>query len=308
MTTMIIDTDTASDDAVAIAMALRSSEVEVAAITTVAGNCNFEQATRNALFTAEMCRSDVPVYRGSAGPLRVSPEYATWFHGEDGLGDRGYPPPRGRHRALDGVDALVSTIRENPGCVLVTLGPLTNVALALRQAPDIVESVGRCVIMGGAANTVGNVTPAAEFNLWFDPHAASEVFRSGLPIEMVGWELCRDEAGLDAAEQAHVRAIGTELADFFLDCNATAIAATKKQSGSDSLELPDPVAMAIALDKKNVVKHSSKHYVAIEADSPLTRGMSVVDSLDIMNEAPNTEIIWGIDIARFKEMVYEAAR
>ena len=306
--TMIVDTDTASDDAVALAMASRYPDVDVVAITTVAGNCDVEQATRNALYTAELCGSSVPVYPGSAGPLLVEASYATWFHGEDGLGDQGYPPPARSREATDAVSALIGSIRANPGCTLVTLGPLTNIALAVRQAPDIVANVGRCVVMGGTANAVGNVTPAAEFNLWFDPHAARAVFAAGLPIELGAWELCRGEAGLTARDQAALKGLDTDLGHFFVDCNATSIAATKKQSGSDLLELPDPVAMAIALEEDRIVKRSSKHYVEIEAESTLTRGMSVVDSLDVTGNEPNVDVIWEIDAARFKDMIFEAAR
>jgi purine nucleosidase len=305
---LIIDTDTASDDAVALIMALRNPAVDVAAITTVAGNCPVDQATRNALYTAELCGSTVPVHPGADRPLLVPAAYATWFHGQDGLGDQGYPPPQRNPDPQDAIDALIHTIRAHPGCVLVTLGPLTNVALAIRRAPDIVELVGRCVVMGGAANTVGNVTPAAEFNLWFDPHAAAMVFAAGLPIEMVGWELCRGPAGLDADEQAQVRAIGTELAHFLLDCNATAIAAITEQSGSNTLELPDPVAMAVALDPERIVTASSRHHVAVEADSALTRGMSVVDRLDVTGQPATTEVVWSIDVAAFKAAVVDAVR
>ena len=305
---MIIDTDTASDDAVALAMALRHADVDVVAITTVAGNCSVEQATRNALYTAQLCGSSVPIHMGSAGPLLVQAQFATWFHGDDGLGDQGYPPPDRTATSTEGVGALIDSIRSNPGCILVTLGPLTNIAVAIRQAPDIVDLVGRCVVMGGTVNAVGNVTPAAEFNLWFDPHAARAVFASSLPIELGAWELCRGEAGLTAEEQAALKALDTELGHFFVDCNATAVAATKAQSGSNSMELPDPVAMAIALEKDRIVKSSSRHYVEIEAESTLTRGMSVVDSLHVTDKLPNVEVFSSIDVRRFKEMIMEAAR
>ncbi len=304
---MIIDTDTASDDAVALAMALRHPEVEVLAVTTVAGNCPVGQATDNALFTAELCGSDAPVFQGAAAPLLVEARFATWFHGQDGLGDQGYPPPSRYAEESDGVSALITQIRDNPGSTLVTLGPLTNVALALAQAPDLVGLVGRCVVMGGAANTVGNVTPAAEFNLYFDPHAARMVFASELPIEMVGWEICRGEAGLDATERAALRALDTPLAHFFLDCNSTALEASHRQSGTDRLQLPDPTAMAVAIDKERVVTRSSRHYVEVEAESPLTRGMSVVDSLDVTGKPANVEVVEAIDTTRFKQMIFEAA-
>ena len=305
---MVIDTDTASDDAVALAMALRHPGVEVVAITTVAGNCPVEQSTRNALYTAELCGADVPVYQGAAAPLVVDARFATWFHGQDGLGDQGYPPPQQAPESTDAAAALIKAIRANPGCVLVTLGPLTNLVFALRQAPDLVDLVGRCVVMGGTANAVGNVTPAAEFNLWFDPHAARAVFASGLPIEMVPWALCRGEAGFDRREQEALKALDTPLAHFFVDCNSTAVEAARRQSGTDRMELPDPVAMAIALDRNTVVTHATRHYVEVEAESPLTRGMSVVDSLDVTGRPPNVEVVRAIDRRRFKEMVFETAR
>lgn len=305
---MVIDTDTASDDAVALAMALRHPDVDVVAITTVAGNCPVEQGTRNALYTVELCGADVPVYQGAAEPLVVSAHFATWFHGKDGLGDQGYPPPKQKPERTDAPTTLVSAIRRHPGCTLVTLGPLTNLVIALRQAPDLVDLVERCVVMGGTVNAVGNVTPAAEFNLWFDPHAARAVFLSGLPIEMVAWELCRGAAGFDRAEQEALKGLDTPLAHFFVDCNSTAVEAARRQSGTDRMELPDPVAMAVALDREAVVTHATRHYVEVESGSALTRGMSVVDSLDVTGKAPNVEVVRSIDIARFKELVFDAAR
>jgi purine nucleosidase len=137
---------------------------------------------------------------------------ATFFHGQDGLGDHGYPPPSRPAASRDAVSALVEAVRAYPGVVLVTLGPLTNVALALARAPQIASEVSRCVVMGGAACTVGNVTPAAEYNVWCDPEAARACFRSALPIEMVGWELSRGSANLDEADIARCLALGTERA------------------------------------------------------------------------------------------------
>src|SRR5437660_8250034 len=136
--TFLIDTDTASDDAVALIMALRAPEVQVAAITVVAGNVPLDQATRNALYTAELCGSSVPVYAGAALPLLREPRHAQWFHGADGLGDQGYPPPKRAAEPEHAVDAMIEVIAAHPGIVLVTLGPLTNLALALVRSPEIV--------------------------------------------------------------------------------------------------------------------------------------------------------------------------
>ena len=319
-TPILIDTDTASDDAVALIMALRSPHVRVEGITVVAGNVPLGQAVRNALYTVELCGADVPVYAGAARPLERELETAEFFHGVDGLGDRGYPPPRGQPTDGDAAEALIETIDAHPGIVLVTLGPLTNVALALRREPAIAERVGRCVIMGGAACTVGNMTPAAEFNLWADPDAARIVFESGLPIEMVGWELCRGEANLTDEEMAYVKGFDTPLAHFAIDCNSTALEENRRQSGDPGLGLPDPVAMAIALDPAICTRRSG-HRVQVEAASALTRGMTVVDRLDVAGEPhneevwgvlarrpPNATICWEIDVPAFKEILYSVLR
>jgi purine nucleosidase len=306
MREFIVDTDTASDDAVALIMALRWPDVDVLAITTVSGNVKVENAARNALITAELCGSDVPVHVGSDRPLRVEPQYAHFFHGSDGLGDRGYPEPKRSPDDTHAVEALIATIRDHPGVTLVTLGPLTNIATALQRAPEIATNVASCVVMGGAACTVGNITPAAEWNLWVDPDASNIVFSSGLPIVMVGWELCRGEANLGDDEMTAVRAIGTDLARFAIDCNAAAIESNRQWLGDPGLGLPDPVAMAVALDPDRVVRRASRHHVEIEHTSELTRGMSVVDQLGVRDLKPNATVVWEIDVRRFKEILRQA--
>ncbi len=317
---LLIDTDTASDDAVALIMALRHPDVDVAAITVVSGNVSVDQGLRNALYTVELCEAEVPVYRGAAKPLNREATYAHFFHGQDGLGDQNYPLPTRTPAAGDAVEVLIETIRATPGIELVTLGPLTNVALAIQQAPDIVPRVSRCVVMGGAACTVGNVTPAAEYNIWVDPEAARIVFHSGLPIEMVGWQLCRLEANLMESEMAMIRDFQTTLARFTLDCNRTALEANRRQSGDPGLALPDPVAMAVTIDP-SVCTHKSAHHVDIETQSDLTRGMTVVDALGIVSDErnypvwnaitgrpPNVSVCWEIDIPAWKNMLYSVLR
>jgi purine nucleosidase len=304
MPTFLIDTDTASDDAVALVMALRHPGTRVAAITTVAGNVSVDIATRNALFVAELCDAHVPVYEGASRPLVREPTWAYFFHGSDGLGDRGYPPPRRTPEPEHAADALVRHVRDLAGeVVLVTLGPLTNVAMALQRDPEIATMVARCVVMGGAANTVGNITPAAEYNIYVDPEAAAIVFESGLPIEMVGWELCRGDANLDDREMAMISAMGGPVATFAIDCNATALVANREWLGDHGLGLPDPVAMAVALDP-SLVTRASRHHVAVETRSELTRGMTVVDALGVTDGAPNAQICWEIDVPRWKGLLF----
>jgi purine nucleosidase len=318
--TFLIDTDTASDDAVALIMALRTPDVRVVTITTVAGNVNVQQATRNALYTVELCGANVPVYAGAEKPLLREYQNATWFHGRDGLGDHNYPPPRKAADRLHAVDAIIDTIEANPGIVVVTLAPLTNLALALAKKPAIAAGVGRCVVMGGAPCCEGNVTPAAEYNIWVDPEAARIVMLSGLPVELIGWQLSRWDAVVNEEDIASIQALNNPVARFAIECNSHARKAYKIQTGEDGISLPDPVAMCIALDP-TIGTEWSDHYVDIEAQSELTRGMTVVDRLNVAEDDRNREIwrnalhsnrkakvCWRIDSKRWKAALFAGLR
>ncbi len=316
----LIDTDTASDDAVAIIMALRALDVRVVAITTVAGNVDVQQSTQNALYTVELCGADVPVYTGAEKPLLRRYENATWFHGRDGLGDHGYPPPRRAPGKLHAVDAIVEAIEANPGLVIVTLAPLTNLALALAKKPNIAAKVGRCVVMGGAPCCEGNVTPAAEYNIWVDPEAARMVMLSGLPVELVGWHLCRGDAVVREDDIARILGFDNAVARFAIECNSHAREAYKAQTGEEGISLPDPVAMCLALDP-TVGTEWSSHYVEIETQSELTRGMTVVDRLKVSADDRNralwaqvqqkgskAKVCWTLDTKRWKHALFSALR
>ncbi|MGH7176684.1 MAG: nucleoside hydrolase, partial [Tepidisphaeraceae bacterium] len=270
------------------------------------------------LYTAELCGSDVPVFVGAARPLLRRASHADWFHGKDGLGDMNYPSAKKRAQSEHAVDATIRTIQQNPGIEVVTLGPLTNVALAISREPGIVRGISRCTVMGGNPCCEGNVTPAAEYNIWCDPEAAAIVIGSGMNIELVGWHLCRGEANLGPADIAHVRAIDTKLAHFAMDCNRVAMQANRRQSGDAGIALPDPVAMSIALDP-TICTDRSEHLVAIETHSDLTRGMTVVDRLNVGADERNqgewvhaelsagkAMIGWRIDVPRWKQMLYGA--
>jgi purine nucleosidase len=318
MRNFLIDTDTASDDAVAIIMALAEPSVRVVGLTTVAGNVGLEQATQNALLTAEVCNSDVPVFAGAAKPLSRAHDHAHWFHGKDGMGDRGYPAPKRKPEDEPAVDAIVRLARAQPGLALVTLGPLTNIALALERDQGLAERIGRCVVMGGAPCCEGNVTPAAEYNIWVDPEAARAVFRSKLNLEMVGWHVSRGPSVLRDDEIAAIEALGTPKAKFAIETNSRAREAYHVQTGEVGLSLADPTAMAVALDR-SIGLSWSRHRVAIECDSALTRGMTVVDRLNVSADENNArvwkaaagehegaDILWTLDSRRFKAMLKAA--
>jgi purine nucleosidase len=318
MRPFLIDTDTASDDAVAIIMALSHPDVRVLGLTTVAGNVGLEQATRNALLTAEICGAHTPVFMGAGQPLMRALQDAHWFHGKDGLGDHAYPAPKRAPEREHAVEAIVRLAHDEPGLTLVTLGPLTNIALALAREPMIAAKIGRCVVMGGAPCCEGNVTPAAEYNIWVDPEAARAVFRSKLKIEMIGWHVSRGDSVLSDAEVGAIEALGTAKAHFAIESNSRAREAYRIQTGEVGLSLADPTAMAVALDR-SVGLSWSRHRVAIECASDLTRGMTVVDRLGVNSDAINADvwgaaagqsdgadILWTFDSARFKAMLKAA--
>ena len=315
----LIDTDAGSDDAVAVLMALRHPDVDVRAISVVAGNVPLAQGVKNARFFAELCGSDAPVYGGASRPLIRELAPADWFHGADGLGDWGerFAPQHAPAQAGHAVEAIIETVRQRPGIVVVTLGPLTNLAMAVRQAPDIAAQVSRCVVMGGAACTNGNVTPAAEYNIWCDPEAAQIVFRSGLPVEMVGWEFSQGDFALSLDDIEDIRRLNTAYADFAIDSNRKGMRGYEIQTGEIGISLPDGVAMAVAIDP-TICKSKSRHYVDIECRSELTRGMTVVDRLNLADDGRNADtwrevlngkarplVCWELDAGGWKNLLYE---
>jgi purine nucleosidase len=317
MRSFLIDTDTASDDAVALIMALRAPDVRVEAVTVVSGNVPLKRATENALYTLELCgASDVPVFMGADRPLTRKAAHAEWFHGADGFGNQNYPPAKIRPQREHAVDAMIRVIRANPGIEFVTLGPLTNVALALKRDPSMVSTVKRCVVMGGNPCCEGNVTPAAEYNIWCDPEAAQIVFRSAMNIELIGWQLCRGEANISESDITHIRALNTKRAHFAIDINRIAMEANRTQCGEIGIPLPDPVAMAVAIDPSITIE-SSPHRVEVECASDLTRGFTVVDRLNVSKDNRNrgvwsggadtpATIVWKIDVPRWKALLFRA--
>ena len=315
----IIDTDTASDDAVAILMALEWGDVEVEAVTIVSGNMPVEQGSINARYTIELCNKSTPVYIGCDKPLKKKREHADWYHGPDGMGGMNYPSPKNSSLEESAIDFLINSFRNAPGEItLVTLGPLTNIAVAIEKDPSIVSCIKNIVVMGGSSCTVGNVTPAAEYNIWCDPEAADIVFNSGHPdITMVGWELCRGEANITEEEMEYVYSFKTTKGDFTIDCNKHALESSQNWLGDPGLGLPDPVAMSVALDDSVVLKQS-RHSVQVVLDGP-SRGMTIVDQLHVGESEPNIDeywsdtnrninVCWELDNKKWKEILYSTLK
>tara|TARA_B100001179_G_scaffold39829_1_gene26001 strand:+ start:2085 stop:2993 length:909 start_codon:yes stop_codon:yes gene_type:complete len=239
----IIDTDPGVDDAIAILMAMASSEIEILGLTTVGGNVPLARATRNALSLLQAAsRSDIPVAKGASRPLRGKFAYAPYFHGPSGLSQR-LPDPANGPVEDGAVKFLYDQLTGERGeAVLVALGPLTNLAVLLRERPIALEQAKQIVVMGGAVNTPGNVTPEAEFNFYCDPVAADIVLSSRLPITMVDLAACRQVK--IGREQALGLKSATPLGRLMLDMLQGWF---HRELSREEFEFCDPLAMAIAL-------------------------------------------------------------
>ncbi|SHF97638.1 purine nucleosidase [Kaistia soli DSM 19436] len=277
-TTLWIDTDTGSDDAVALVMAFMNPTVEIAGISVVMGNCSLEKALQNALYTREICgATHVPVYAGIGKALIRGPFDAVNVHGEDGMGDIGLPLSGRLPDEGHAVDKMIEVILSRPGEItLVTLGPLTNVAVALAREPRLAQAVKHCVIMGGIGDGPGNVTPASEFNIYADPDAARMVFQSGMPIVMCGWEVSCRYAVVEPADTDELKRVGGSLGAFCVDIQRFLVEFATKVSGLPGIDLPDPITMAIAIDPSIVVKSSEAFVEVVNADGPAL-GQTIVD-------------------------------
>lgn len=308
MRRMIIDTDTASDDAVAIMMAVHSPHISVEALTVVAGNVTLEQASINARFTLQLCNNDIPVYLGCDRPWLQTASTAEWFHGDDGMGNMNYPAPQKAASKTHAVNALIERFQQAPGDIeLVTLGPLTNIATALSMEPELAKWIKHCYVMGGAAATLGNVTPAAEYNFWCDPEAARKVLHSGVPLTLLGWELSCDDAALNDDEMEQVSNLGSERAKVAIDCNRSAVIASRELQAQSGMALADPVAMAVAIDPSISIKQKTC-FVDIETQSDMTRGMSVVDLNHVLGREHNATVCLEIDSAAWKALLRNCLR
>jgi purine nucleosidase len=306
MRRFLIDTDTASDDAVALVLALRHPDVQVEAITVVAGNVPVDQGVQNALHTVELTGKSVPVYRGMAAPIRRTFQSAQHVHGSDGMGDIGLPLSGRTPAPEHATDILLETIGRSPGEItLVTLGPLTNVAMALLREPELASLVRQCVIMGGTGQGYGNVTPVAEYNIWVDPDAARIVFESGMPITMVGWDVSYTYATFGPAEAARLRDVGTPLATFCVDIQAALTTFAIEQSGLEGFDLPDPITMAIALEP-DIATLARRLFVAVETEGDWCRGQTVVDHLKVTGREPNVDVVLEASRERFLALLHQA--
>ena len=298
---IILDCDPGHDDAVAILLAHR--HCDVIGITTVSGNAPLAYTTDNALLVCQLGGLDTPVHAGADRPLLLPPQHAPRAHGETGLDG---PPRPILDRTVTGRDAvgfIIETVRTTEDVWLVPIGPLTNVALAIRQAPDIVERLAGISLMGGAIGP-GNVTSTAEFNVWADPHAASIVYRSGVSVlRMAGLNLthqfCVDQSTIDrlASQPGAVPQFVAGLFDFYL-------AGYRERAGLSAAPLHDPCAI-LAVTHPELLEFTARH-VDVETTGALTRGMTVADERPGTDAAPNCDVASRIDASEAMSLVVDA--
>lgn len=302
MTRLIIDTDMASDDAVALLMALGAPGVTIEAITCVAGYMPVEGAVQNTLYLLERAgRLDIPVYAGRPAPVIKPYKVLGRAHGEDGLGDIGLPVGGRSATPGNAVIQMVRLINENPGQItLAPIGPLTNIAVAVLLDPSIVTKVAGCYVMGGSAGA-GNVTAAAEANAWQDPDAAAIVFASGMPVTMVGWDMCVEVATYPPADVSRIRAAGPA-GELSMDMQSAMVEYVKQHRGHDFV-LADVLAVALALDPS--LGRTERFPVVVEVNPGLCEGQTLVDRRGNPDAIPNVEVLVDVDRERFIRLMVE---
>lgn len=303
-TRIIIDTDPGIDDAIAIALAFASPEVEVLGITTVGGNTGLENTTGNALRLLHLLqRDDVPVGAGAGRAIAFDQDLGDpSIHGQHGLGGVALAEAPRAADPRGALGVLVDLIEGSAEPVtLVAIGPLTNVALLAATRPDVYGKLERLVIMGGGVRITGNHTPTGEFNIWFDPESAARVFQAGVPVTMVGLDVTHKAlfAGSDwnplrGADAGPLAKAITGMVDFYGTYYLS-------QYGSDATAQHDSLAIAAVIKPELI---STQHcWVGVECAGQLTRGMTVADLKDVWGHPANTDVALDVDVPGFIELL-----
>ena len=302
---IIIDTDPGQDDAVAILLALASERLEVLGITAVAGNVPLDLTEKNARKICELARKPgTRVYAGAKSPMKRPLVTAEYVHGKTGLDGPNLPEPDMPLQPLHGVDFLVETLLHEPAgeITLCTLGPLTNIGLALQQAPQIADRIKQIVMMGGGFFEGGNVTPAAEFNIYVDPEAARLVFASGIPIVMMPLDVTH-KVLTTRARLDRIATIGTPVARAVVELLEFFERYDEHKYGTDGGPLHDPTVVAWLL--KPELFSGRYCNVEIETQSPLTEGMTVTDWWQVTDRPHNALVIHEVDAEGFFDLLFE---
>lgn len=297
----IIDTDPGVDDAAAIIAAEKG--LDVLAWSVVHGNVDLDKALQNALFLKDLLETETPVFSGAESPLLEKRINAASVHGEDGLGDLDRPAVISRPENEHAVDMILEKSRTYPGEVgLLTLGPLTNIALALGKDRGLVERIGRVVIMGGTSTGRGNTTPVGEFNFAADPEAAAMVLRSGMEITLVPWEPTV-EILFPLSELEGKLGTGKLARTFLAMCEPFA-AFIEKRMGRKGIILSDLVAAAVAIDPQTLLKGANV-FAAVETAGQWGRGLTAIDFAGVSGQKPNIKLCLEADRKRVLDILVE---
>jgi len=271
---IIIDTDTATDDAVAIIMALKNDSFNIKAITTVAGNVDLNQATSNALYTCEICDKFVPVYKGESHPLKRKLETSKFFHGKDGLGDTGPYKPSKKAEAENAINQIISLINKYPNEIeIIAIGPLTNIAKVFKYKPSIIKKIKSLYIMGGIGEGKGNITEHAEFNFWVDPDAADIVLNSEINIKMIAWDTTQIYGYLNKKNFEDLEKINTTLSKFAINIQKKGLEYYKIKYNEHKIDLADPLAMAVMIDDEDTNYERCNIKIILDGDE---RGKDII--------------------------------
>lgn len=303
---IIIDCDPGQDDVINILLALASPEqIHVKGITTVGGNVSLDKTQRNARLACDLAdATDIPVHAGCPAPLMRALTTAEAVHGESGIDGLDIAEPRLALQAEHGVDYLVRSLAASGPreITLVATGPLTNIAMALKKAPDIAGRIREIVIMGGAMREGGNITPSAEFNMAVDPHAADIVLRSGVPVALFGLDVTHQFV-MTRARRERIRAIDSAVATTIADMLDFSVRHDESKYGADGAPLHDPCTLLYLLDAGLFdLKHCA---VSVETASALTFGHTAVDFWGVTQQTPNTLWAYAIDHESAFELLCE---
>ncbi len=311
MMKLIIDADTGSDDAVALLMAYRNlPSDQILGVTVVAGNVPLDQGLINTSYVNELCEVHVPIFKGADKPMKrnyrevynseestaIALSYgndstsAQNVHGIDGLGDIGIKPKSHKIETESAQDFYKKVLGEEDEIEIVTLGPLTNIAGLVQNNEEKLEKIKHCYIMGGSSNALGNITKFAEYNFWVDPEAADIVLNSGIPITVIGWDPSLYDAMIDTEKIQEIDAIGTKFSKFTNDIQVVLREMMKDIFGSDSYDLPDPLAMSVYLDNE-IISQSVEVNVRVDTRDGMTRGGCILDFLNLEPEAPKIRVV-----------------
>jgi len=304
-TKLIIDTDCGVDDAIAILMALADPAIEVIGITCVEGNVPLDLVMRNVAIVLDAAGAKtIPIFRGAARPLVGMSVHAHGVHGNDGLGDAGFPLSTRLVDPESGILALVHMVTENPGCGLVALGPLTNLALALAIEPNLPDLLSATVIMGGAVQGTGNTTPVAEFNIYADPEAAAMVFGRGLNPTILTWEATLASPVL-WAEWERLLNCGT-VGRHFIKAITASNSSRAHERARLGILMPDPLAMGVFLDPSCATTYSAM--LEVDTSHGIARGLTALDRYGITGRPSNTQIVSAVDQSKFGALLERACK